>query len=62
MKKSFDFSQGAKLIGTTHLFLNFKQFNYLISMRTAGTEKDQNHCDRDLHKLFREDLHFKDIA
>ncbi|WVZ13305.1 hypothetical protein V8G54_017835 [Vigna mungo] len=36
-------------------------------MRTAGTEKDQNHCDRDVHKLFREEatkphtyLHFKD--
>jgi len=31
-------------------------------MTTAGTEKAQNHCDRDVHKLSREDLHFKDIA
>jgi len=38
-------------------------------MRTAGTEKDKNHYDRDLHKLFREEatkphtyLHFKDVV
>jgi len=29
--------------------LNFSKFNFLISMRRAGTQKDQNHYDRDVH-------------
>lgn len=35
-----------------YLISNLRQFNFLI---TAGTEKDQNHYDHDVHRLFSEE-------